>query len=71
MQLSGLQGTVKGLQNAVYKAQWTYLARMDKAGKWTWLWTANYQKTGTGKESPENKTLTIDQTGKETYPNGQ
>jgi hypothetical protein len=71
LQLSGLQGDVKGPQNAAYKAQWTYVARMDKAGKWTWLWTAKYQKTGAGKKAPEEKTLTIDQAGKETYPKGK
>ena len=71
LQLSGLQGTVKEPQNATYKAQWTYLARMDKAGKWTWLWTAKYQKAGVGKKAPEEKILTIDQAGKETYPKGK
>ena len=71
LQLSALQGNVKGLQNAVYKAQWSYLARMDKAGKWTWLWTAKYQKPGVGKKAPEDKILTIDQAGKEAYPNGK
>ncbi len=49
LQINALQGTIKGPQNAVYNAQWNYLAKMDKAGKWTWLWTAKYAKPGVGK----------------------
>lgn len=71
LQLSNLTGTVKGSQNAVYNAQWNFLARMNKAGKWTWLWTAKFHKPGTGKKPPEEKILTIDQNGKEAYPKGK
>ncbi len=71
LQLSNLTGTVKGPQNAVYNAQWNYLARMNKAGQWTWLWTAKYQQPGTGKKAPEERILTIDQNGAETYPKGK
>jgi hypothetical protein len=71
LQLSNLNGSVKGVQNAVYNASWSYTARMNKVGKWTWLWTAKYQKPGDGKKAPEERILTIDQNGTETWPKGK
>ncbi len=71
LQLSNLNGKVKGAQNAVYNASWNYTARMNKAGKWTWLWTAKYQKPGDGKKAPEERILTIDQDGTEAWPKGK
>lgn len=71
LQMTGLNGTVKGPQNAEYPALWSFYGKMDTAGKWTWKWTAKYQKTVSPKKPPEERLLIIDQNGVETWPKGK
>ncbi|MFA6930883.1 MAG: hypothetical protein WCT05_11190, partial [Lentisphaeria bacterium] len=59
--LSSLNGTTKGAQNAQYKALWNYQAKMNKAGKWTWQWTAKYEIPVGAKKTLEERILIIDQ----------
>lgn len=65
LQLAALNGDIQGPQKALYKASWTYEARMNKAGKWSWRWLARYQKPSEPGKTGENWLLTIDQNGAE------